>query len=134
MSTDANKRLVKRFIDEVFAVGRLESVDELVAADFVSHTFGITEDGRAKLRATTERVHAGLRDVDFGIEDIVAEDDRVAVRLTASATVVGEFAGVPADGKSYSIGEIHIFRVRDGLIAEHWHQYDRFGLMQQIGS
>ena len=134
MSTDANKRLVKRFIDEVFAEGSLESVDELVAPDFVSHTFGIGEDGRAKLRATSERVHAGLRDVEFVIEDMIAEDDRVAARLIASATVVGEFAGVPADGKRYSIGEIHIFRVRAGLIAEHWHQHDRLGLMQQLGA
>ena len=94
MSTDENKRLVKRFVDEVFGQGRLDSIDELVAPDFVSHTFGFTDDGRTKLRAASERIHASLTDVDFAVEDLVAEEDRVAVRLTSSATVVDEFMGV----------------------------------------
>ena len=95
MNNDDNKRLVKRFVDEVFGQGRLDSIDELVAPDFVSHTFGFTDDGRNKLRAATERIHASLTDVDFGVEDLIAEEDRVAVRLNASSTVVDEFMGVP---------------------------------------
>jgi steroid delta-isomerase-like uncharacterized protein len=134
MSTDENKRLVKRFIDEVFGQGQLESIDELVAPDFVSHTFGFTDDGRTKLRAATERVHSSLSDVDFAVEDLIAEEDRVAVLLTAGATVVDEFMGVPAAGKSYSIGEIHWFRLVDGRIVEHWHQHDALGLMKQLGA
>jgi len=134
MNTDENKRLVKRFVDEVFGQGQLESIDELVAPDFVSHTFGFTDDGRNKLRAATERVHASLTDVDFGVEDLIAEEDRVAVLLTAEATVVDEFMGVPAAGKSYSIGEIHWFRLADGRIVEHWHQHDALGLMKQLGA
>lgn len=100
MSTDENKRLVKRFVDEVFGLGRPDSIDELVAPDFVSHTFGFTDDGRARLRAASERVHASLTGVDFAVEDLIAEDDRVAVRLTSTATVVDEFMGVPAAGKT----------------------------------
>jgi steroid delta-isomerase-like uncharacterized protein len=134
MSTDENKRLVKRFVDEVFGQGRLDSIDELVAPDFVSHTFRFTDDGRTKLRAATERVHASLTDVDFAVEDLIAEEDRVAVRLNASSTVVDEFMGVSAPGKRYSIGEIHIFRVADGRIVEHWHQHDALGLMKQLGA
>jgi steroid delta-isomerase-like uncharacterized protein len=134
MNTDENKRLVKRFVDEVFGQGQVESIDELVAPDFVSHTFGFTDDGRTKLRAATERVHASLTDVDFAIEDLIAEEDRVAALLTAGATVVDEFMGVPAAGKSYSIGEIHWFRLADGRIVEHWHQHDALGLMKQLGA
>jgi steroid delta-isomerase-like uncharacterized protein len=134
MSTDENKRLVKRFVDEVFGQGQVESIDELVAPDFVSHTFGFTDDGRNKLRAATERVHTSLTDVDFAVEDLLAEEDRVAVLLTAGATVVDEFMGVPAAGKSYSIGEIHWFRLVDGRIVEHWHQHDALGLMKQLGA
>ena len=134
MSTDENKRLVKRFVDEVFGQGQVESIDELVAPDFVSHTFGFTDDGRNKLRAATERVHASLTDVDFAVEDLIAEEDRVAVLLTSGATVVDEFMGVPAAGKSYSIGEIHWFRLADGRIVEHWHQHDALGLMKQLGA
>jgi steroid delta-isomerase-like uncharacterized protein len=131
---DANKAVVRRFIDEVFVQGRPDSVDALVAPDFVSHTWGMTEDGQAKLRATTERVHEALADVRFEVEDMLAEGDRVAVRLTASGNPTGEFMGVPAAGKTYRIGEMHWFRLADGRIVEHWHQYDRLGMMQQLGA
>jgi predicted ester cyclase len=65
---------------------------------------------------------------------MIGEGDRVAVRLTASATQVGEFMGMPGNGKRYTIGEIHIFRVRDGQIVEHWHQFDQLGMMRQLGA
>lgn len=133
-SSVANEQLVRRFIDEVFIAGRADAVDELVAPDFVSHTWGFAEDGREKLRATTHRMRTTLSDVRFDVEDVITEGDRVAVRLTASATPTGDFMGVPAAGKPYRIGEIHWFRIADGRIAEHWHQHDRLGLMQQLGA
>jgi predicted ester cyclase len=78
---------------------------------------------------------AGVQaDVVFTVEDLIAGGDRVAVRLTASATQVGELAGLPASGKRYTIGEIHIFRIADGLIVEHWHQYDQAGMLRQLGA
>ena len=67
------------------------------------------------------------------VDDMIAEDDRVAVRLTSSATHAGEFMGMPGSGKRYTIGEIHIFRIRDGRVAEHWHQADFLGMMRQLG-
>jgi predicted ester cyclase len=136
-STDleANKAIIRRFIDEVFVAGRAGAVDELVAPEFISHSFGITEDGPNRMKAATERVHAGLENVEFLVEDLVAEGDRVAVRLLSSAVPTGEFMGVPdAAGKRYSIGEMHFFRIADGRIAEHWHQHDALGLMKQLGA
>ena len=70
----------------------------------------------------------------FEIHDTIAQDDRVAVRLTASATQTGTFMKLPPSGKRYTIDEIHIFRVRDGRVAEHWHQFDQVGMMQQLGA
>ena len=134
MSTETNKAVVRRFIDEVFVAGRPEAVDELVHEAFTPHTWASTGQGRADLKAAIERVSAGLSDVSMTVEDVVAEGDRVAVRLTARATQTGEFMGMPASGRSYEIGEIHVFRVEDGLIAEHWHQADLLGMLQQLGA
>ena len=134
MTIDANKALVRRFIDEVFVQGRPEAVDELVADGFVSHTWRSTDDGRGDLKRAIARLSTVLADVRFTVEDVIAEDDRVAVRVTAEATQVGAFMGLPPSGKGYSIGEIHIFRVRDGRLAEHWHQYDQLGMMRQLGA
>ena len=134
MSTDDNETLVRRFVEEVLAKGRIEAVDELVAPDFVSHTWDMTDAGRDKLKAITPQMHERLTDVEMSVDEVVAADDRVVVRLTSSATPTGDFMGVPAAGKRYSIGEIHWFRVRDGQIVEHWHQMDGLGLMRQLGA
>lgn len=134
MDVEANKALVRRLVEEVFENLQPSAVDELVADDFVSHTFPATDDGKAYLRQATERMSKVLSDIRFVIEEMIAEGDRVAVRLTASATPVGEFEGMAAAGKSYEIGEIHIFRIRDGKVVEHWHQYDAAGMMRQLGA
>ena len=133
MSTDANKRIVQRFVDEVLAASRVETIDELVASDFVSHTWDMTNAGRDKLRDTTPQMHARLTDVEMTVDDLVAEEDQVVARLTSSATPTGDFMGVAAAGKRYTIGEIHWFRLRDGQLVEHWHQIDGLGLMRQLG-
>lgn len=130
MTTGDNKALVRRFITEVFGQGRLEAVDELCAEDFIGHTWGNAD--REGLKQAMARVATGLADAHFQIDDMIAEDDRVAVRVTATARQVGEFMGQPASGRSYTIGEIHIFRLRDGQVTEHWHEFDRTGLIKQL--
>jgi steroid delta-isomerase-like uncharacterized protein len=131
---EANKALVRRFIGEIFEEGRVEALDELVAPDFVRHGGPSGDTDRDELEGAMQRVSKGLADAAFTIEDMIAENDRVAVRLMSSARQVGEFMGIPPSGRSYTIGEIHIFRVRDGKIAEHWHQADFLGMMRQLGA
>ena len=77
-------------------------------------------------------MHARLTDVRMTVEDLVAEGDQVVARLTSTATPTGDFKGVPAAGKRYTIGEIHWFRLHDGQLVEHWHQIDSPGLMRQL--
>lgn len=133
MNEEHNKALVRRFVQEVFEQLQVSAVDELVADDFVSHTWpSPTGDGKADLKAAQERVASALSDIAFSIDDVIAEGDRVAVRLTASATQTGEFMKLPPTGKRYTISEIHIFRVSNGQIAEHWHQLDAMGMMSQL--
>ena len=134
MNTDENKALVRRFVDEIFVKGRNEAVDELLADDFVSHTWPSTGDPKSDLRRAIERTHGALDDITFTIDDLIAEGDRVTVRLTSSARQVGELMGLPASGKTYEIGEIHVFRIRDGRFVEHWHKHDALGMMRQLGA
>lgn len=134
MTIDANKALIRRFVDEIFVQRQSKAVDELLSDDFVSHTWRSTGDGKGDLRRAIERLSEVLADVRLTVEDMIAEGDRVAVRLTAQATQVGPFMGLLPSGKSYSISEIHIFRVRGGKVNEHWHQYDQLGIMRQLGA
>jgi steroid delta-isomerase-like uncharacterized protein len=130
---EANKALVRRFVDEIFLRHDFAAVDELLTDDFTPHTWGDMPAGRDGLKQAITRVSAGLSDAHMTIDDVIAEGDRVAVRLTSSATQTGEFMGMPPGGKRYEIGEIHIFRIRDGRVSEHWHQADFMGMMKQLG-
>ena len=131
MQRDMSEALVSRFITDVFEQGRTDVVDELVTPDFVSHP--LPGAGPDVMKQAISRVSTGLSDARFDIQDVVAEGDRVAVRLTSTATQVGEFMGMPPTGRSYTIEEIHIFRISDGRIAEHWHQGDMLGMLRQLG-
>ena len=132
MTIEENKALVRRFIDEIFVRGDFDSVDELLSDDFVPHTWPHSGDGKADLQGAIERVGKGLTGARFVIDDMIGEGDEVAVRLTASATQTGPFMGMPASGRRYQIGEIHIFKIRDGKVTDHWHQFDSLGMMQQL--
>jgi len=133
MSLEANKDVARRFIDEVFG-GDKQAVDELVADDFVPHSWGPMPPGREPLKQAIDRVYAGLSDHRMTIDDIVAEGDRVAVRLRSNARHTGTFMGIPATGREYEITETHLLRIRDGQVAEHWRDADMLGLMRQLGA
>lgn len=98
MGTTENKALVRCFVDEVFENIRPAAVDELVADDFVSHTWPSSGDGKSDLKRAMERVSTALVEPRFAIDDIIAEGDRVVVRLTASATRACELMGMPPSG------------------------------------
>jgi steroid delta-isomerase-like uncharacterized protein len=130
-----NRAIVRRFIEEIFVEGRKATVDELLADDFVAHTWpSPTGNPKTDLKAAIDRAAAGLSDPRFTIDDLIAEGDQVAARLTTAATQTGEFMGMPPSNKRYEIEEIHWFRVRDGKVVEHWHQMDQMGMMKQLGA
>lgn len=129
---EANKGVALRFIEGVFIDQDPKAVDELAADDFTAHTFGEMAPGREPLKEAMKRAGEGVSDPKFEIQDVIAEKDRVAVRLTTRARHTGTFMGIEPSGNEYSIDEIHIFRVEDGKVVEHWHEFDRQRLMQQL--
>ena len=132
LKLETNKAVVRRFITEVFGQQDLDAIDELAAEDFTPHTWGPTPPGRAALRTATQRAGAGVSEARFEIHLLVAEDDLVAAYLTSSAVHTGEFMGLPPTGKRYSIDEMHFFRLRDGQVTEHWHEFDKGALLKQL--
>ena len=127
-----NRERVREIVDRIFVHQEDAAIDELIAEDFVPHTFGPMPPGREGLREGMRRAGAGISDPEFTIHDLIAEGDRVAARLTTSARHTGTFMGIEPSGRRYSIDEIHIFRLRDGQLAEHWHEFDKAALMAQL--
>ena len=134
MSLEENKAVARRFIEEIFVKGDAEAVDELASPDFTPHSWQSVKPGLDDLKQAVKRVSAGLSDVSMKIEDMIAEGDKVAVRLSAHGVHQGEFMGLPPSGKAYTISETHIFRIEDGKVTEHWRDADMLGLMTQLGA
>jgi predicted ester cyclase len=134
MSTQQNKDVVRRFIEEIFVKCNVDAADELATPDFTPHSWPGVGPGIENLKQGQRRVSSGLADISMKVDDMIAEDDRVAVRLTAHARQDGEFMGLPPSGKEYTISETHVFRLTDGKVAEHWVNADMLGLMQQLGA
>jgi steroid delta-isomerase-like uncharacterized protein len=110
--------------------------DDLVTDDYVNHKPPIpgltgTKDGFMQAVRTTREA---FPDVHVGIEDMIAEGDRVMFRDTARATHLGDFQDVPASGRQLAWTEMHFFRIRDGRIAEHWANFDQLGILMQMGA
>jgi predicted ester cyclase len=127
-----NKDRVREIIDRIFVHQEDAAIDDLISPDFVPHTFGPMPPGREGLREGMKRAGAGVSEPEFTIHDMIAERDRVAVRLTTSARHTGTFMGIEPTGNRYSIDEMHIFRLQDGMLVEHWHEFDKAALMAQL--
>jgi len=77
---------------------------------------------------------AAFPDFQLTVEDMIAEGDKVASRLTLRATHRGEFQGVPATGKQVTQTGIDIVRIAGGKVVERWSEFDNLGLLQQLGA
>jgi len=132
MTLEQNKAIAQRFIQEVFVRQDERAADELTAPDFVPHSWPGVEPGVESLKQAQRRVSAGLEDARMTVEDVIAEGDKVVVRLTSHGRHAGEFMGMPASGKAYDISEIHIFRIENGKVAEHWRDADMLGMLRQL--
>ena len=76
---------------------------------------------------------AGFPDYQTSIEDMVAEDDKVAARIKMTGTNTGEFMGIPPTGRQIAFTGIYIAQIANGKIVEHWGEEDSVSLLQQLG-
>lgn len=133
MGLDDNKALAKQFIDVLWRQGRLDRIDEIVADDYVDWSLGPQPAGRDVLAGFIAGFRQAFPDMKYDLQDIFAENDHVVTRDTVRATHLADFMGIPATGKRVEVSAIHILRIADGKIVEHWGETNRLGMMQQLG-
>jgi steroid delta-isomerase-like uncharacterized protein len=132
-----NKEIVHRWFDEVWNQGRETTIDELFSGAGVAHGLGDSDldvRGPAEFKPFVANIRGSMPDVYIRVEDILAEDDRVAVRITLEGTHAGNGLGVPPTGRKVRIQGVVIVRIVDGRIMEGWNSYDQLGLLRQIGA
>lgn len=135
MSTNEKKAIVRRYYKEYSKTKDMSVVKELVSDDFVNHSAppGVSNDKQGVIQML-QMYEQAFPDHLVTIEDMVAEEDHVAVRWTVRGTHEAELMGIPASGNEVETEGISVLRVVDGQITEQRENIDMMSLMQQIGA
>ena len=141
---EENEALVRRFQEEAFGQGRLEVLEEVLAADFVAHAPGLDtwlpaahtpRMNQAVMAETIREFRTDFPDVRITIEELVAEGDRVAIRMVESGTQADPLDtwNSPDTGRRMHVETWIFSRVACGKIAEQWVLPDNLSLLRQLG-
>ncbi len=128
------KTTFERIPLEILSQGKTDLIDELFAPEYVDRT---PQPGVAPTREGFKQWVKALRtafpDIRYHVEDTINEGDKWVGRLKVSGTMSGDFAGMPATGKYATWTEIHILRVANERVLEHWGLVQELGMLVQLG-
>ncbi len=134
MSTEENKALTRRLIEEAFNKRNLGMIDEFASPNAVDHAAPPgTPPGPEGFKQMPGMFLNAFPDLNITIEDMIAEGDKVVGRFAFRGTHRGEFMGIAPTGKQVNVTGIEINRIVDGKFVEHWENFDELGMMQQLG-
>ncbi|WP_242021255.1 MULTISPECIES: ester cyclase [Cyanophyceae] len=132
-ATEPNQDLVLRFY-KAFDDRTIDRALDLLAPNFVAHQAGMPEPlDKEGFNQFGLSFYTAFSQGHHRFDEIVAAGDRVVTCGTFTATHLGSFQGLPPTGKQISLAVMHIDRVENGKIVEHWGHGDALGLMQQLG-
>jgi steroid delta-isomerase-like uncharacterized protein len=135
-STRAELELIaRRWIEEGWRHGNSAVVDELHAPDFVDRDSAGRSADNEGFKLGIERLYAAFPDLVAEVHDLAVDSDThsVAVRWSAEGTHRGPYLGAEPTGERVRFKGIEIIRIRDGLIAERWGEWDGIDLLEQLG-
>jgi predicted ester cyclase len=132
---EANKELVRAFTTAVFDEGDASAVDRYLASDFVNHVTGRSgTDDFKRLAAELQDAPEGANVIDF----LVAEGDLVVAFMTIKRTIHRDTKifgyAINGQGQSYTVHHVHIYRIVEGKITEHWALRDDISMLRQLGA
>jgi steroid delta-isomerase-like uncharacterized protein len=136
---DDVKRLISRFVQELWNERRLDVADAIFSKDCVTHQLrsGVPADavprGPQLIREHVTGWIASFPDLRFSIEQMLSEGDRVAMQLLMEGTHQGAWLGIPPSGKKMHIRMFTVHRVVQDKIVEDWVLVESLGIFQQLG-
>ncbi|MPZ87206.1 MAG: ester cyclase [Nitriliruptorales bacterium] len=125
------KTLVRRLVEEVWNRGDYAVVDELVGDDYLGHPSEVR--GTEGYKQFFMALRGAFPDIEFTIQDQIAEGDKVVVRWTARGTHDGDYFGIPPTGRAGVITGVEVLKFADGKATTCWGEVDQLGLLQQLG-
>ena len=135
MTAEINKQIMHRFVEFI------NTADEKLAAELISPDAIFYVPGRPEpmkgpegYLAIIRMMRSGFPDIQWTLDDMVAEDDKVAARFTMRGTHQGKFFGVPPTGDKIEVRAMNFYRLSEGQFVEEFGQPDLLDLLQQIGA
>ncbi|OYQ61642.1 ester cyclase [Pseudanabaena sp. SR411] len=133
MLTEQNKALILQFY-KAFDDRQMDQALDLLSPNFVAHQAGIPEPlNRERFKQFGMSFYLAFSQGQHVFDEVIVSGDRVVTCGTFTAIHLGEFQGLPPTGRQISLSIMHIDRLEDGKIVEHWGHGDALGLMQQLG-
>jgi steroid delta-isomerase-like uncharacterized protein len=132
MSLEENKAIIRRLIE---ALNRqdLALLDELVAPDYVEHHRDHDTKGLESFKQLLTMLHKSFPDFHRTIEDVVAEGDKVWIRLEYTGTHTGEYRDLAPTGNRFTATGVHVWRVSEGKVVETESVHDFLDFYKQLG-
>jgi steroid delta-isomerase-like uncharacterized protein len=132
--SELNKRIARQWIDSVNSKDPNKLMD-VWTEDFVVHAgAGLPEirDGET-MKRIIGTFWTTVPDLHVSVDDVLAEGDRVAIRVTSRGTHTGHFRSVAPTGRKVEFPGYAVFRMQDGKAAEEWILDDLLTFLRQIG-
>ena len=134
MSSEINKAIVRRLVDEGTNQNNYAVFDELIAPNVIDHT---AQSGQPQGVDAVKQGHHAFKtafpDAYSTIEEMIAEGELVAYRIRMQATNTGPFMEQPPTGNVFIGGGMNMVRIVNGQLVEHWSFLDTLGMLQQLG-
>ena len=130
-----NRALIRRYYDELWNEWNLGVADEIISTEITFRgSLAVTVSGLNGFKSYVTLVRNAFPDFHNTIEEMIAEGDRVAARLTYRATQRGELFGIAPTGREVTYAGAAMFRIRSGKIVHGWVLGDTLGLLRQLGA
>jgi steroid delta-isomerase-like uncharacterized protein len=134
MSVAEHEAVIRRWLD-AWNTKDIDAAVELLAPDYVRHDANFPDVvGPRAQRDFLDGMFRAFPDLTLRTDRLIAQEDLVAVHLTAYGTHRGEFMGISATEREVTVQAVDIYRLADGRIAEQWVIIDVLGLMRQLGA
>lgn len=133
MSTEENKALIRRFVEETFNKGNADAVEQFVAPDYIElDPSPGQQQGLEGLKQVIAMTCSAFPDLHWTLEEQIAEGDKVVSRFTWRGTHRGDFFGVPATGKQITVSGMVIDRIVEGKLVESRMLMNTFSMLTQL--
>ncbi len=133
MSTEENKEIVRRVIEEIVNKGNLELADEVLAGDYIYHFPTHDIQGPEGFKEFISTMRRAFPDLHVTIDHLIAEGDTVAARVTMRGTFKGELMGNAPTGRQLAFQEAVFVRFEDGKEVEATAYGNMLAFNEQLG-